>query len=337
VSPRQAGLLGLLAAVWGASYLLIKYALEGFTAPTIVFGRTLLGVLVLLAVIRAQNGRAWTALADVRRRPLIALGLGAVAIAAPFTLITVGELHVPSGLTAVLIAAAPLWVAVFAPFLDRSEQIDRRQGAGLALGIVGVALLVGVETVSTLAELLGALAILGAAACYALSNFVVKRNYTGFPPIAISAFSVGAAAVLTFPAAVADPPSHAPGLRAVLALVALGALGTAAAFAVYYRLLTELGASRASLVAYVSPPISLAYGAIFLGESITVGAIAGTLLILAGVALASRRQRGSVGDDAGILGKRRGRRSRTQASSIAALSTISEDAGRRSSASARNR
>ena len=105
MSPRQAGLLGLLAAVWGASYLLIKYALEGFTAPTIVFGRTLLGVLVLLAVIRAQSGPAWAALSDVRRRPLVALGLGAVAIAAPFTLITVGELHVPSGLTAVLIAA----------------------------------------------------------------------------------------------------------------------------------------------------------------------------------------------------------------------------------------
>jgi drug/metabolite transporter (DMT)-like permease len=293
VTPRQAGLLGLLAAVWGGSYLLIKYCLEGFSPPFIVFGRTLLGALVLLVAIRVQGGDTWRALGDARRRPWTALGLGAVAIAAPFLLITVGEQHVPSGLTAVLVASAPLFVALFAPFLDRSEQIDRRQAVGLGVGIVGVGLLVGVEAVSTLGEFLGALAMVGAAACYALSSFVVKRAYRGIPPIVTSCFSIGAGALIALPPALADLPSRAPGLRAVLALVALGAIGTAAAFVIFYGLIGELGAGRASLVAYLAPPVALTYGAVFLSERISVGDIAGLLLILAGVALASRSRSAS--------------------------------------------
>ncbi len=293
MTPRQVGLLAALAAIWGGSYLLIKYCLEGFSAPVIVFGRTLLGALVLLAVIRLQGGAQWAALSDARRRPLHALGLGLVAIAAPFMLITVGELHVPSGLTAVLIASAPLFVALFAPFIDHTEKIDRRQGVGLAVGIVGVGLLVGVESVSTLGQFLGALAMLGAAACYALSTFVVKKAYRGIPPIVTSCFSIGTAALITLPIALADLPSHAPGLRAVLALIALGVLGTALAFVIFYRLIGELGATRASLVAYLAPPVALAYGATLLDESITPGSIAGLVLILAGVALASRSRSGA--------------------------------------------
>ena len=293
MTPRQVGLLCLLAAIWGGSYLLIKYCLEGFSAPVIVCGRSLLGAGVLLAAIRLQGGATWDALRDARRRPWTALGLGAVAIAAPFLLITVGEQEVPSGLTAVLIASVPLFVALFAPFLDRSEQIDRRQGVGLAVGILGVALLVGVESVSTLAQFLGAMAMVGAAACYALSSFVVKSAYSGIPAIVTSFFSVGAGALITLPPALADLPSEAPGLRAVLALVGLGALGTAVAFVIFYKLIGELGAGRAALVSYLAPPVALAYGAALLDEPITPGAIAGMVLILAGVALASRSRTGA--------------------------------------------
>jgi len=284
------GLLGLLAAIWGGSYLLIKYCLEGFSAPLIVCGRSLLGAGVLLLAIRLQGSATWDALHDARRRPWTALGLGAVAIAAPFLLITVGEQEVPSGLTAVLIASVPLFVALFAPFLDRSEQIDRRQGVGLAVGILGVGLLVGVESVSTLGQFLGAMAMIGAAACYALSSFVVKAAYRGIPAIVTSFVSVGAGALITLPPALADLPSEAPGLRAMLALVGLGVLGTAAAFVIFYKLIGELGAGRAALVSYLAPPVALAYGAALLDEPITPGAIAGMVLILAGVALASRRR-----------------------------------------------
>ncbi len=93
------------------------------------------------------------------------------------------------------------------------------------------------------------------------------------------------------PVAAATPPDHAPGLRAILALIGLGAFGTAIAFVIFYALIGEIGAGRASLVAYLAPPISLAYGALLLDERITAAAIAGLVLILAGVALASRAPR----------------------------------------------
>ncbi|MDX6699419.1 MAG: hypothetical protein QOE65_2816 [Solirubrobacteraceae bacterium] len=288
MTARQAGLLGLLAVLWGASYLLIKYALEDFSPGAIVFARTLLGALVLYAIIRAQGGEALARLDELRRRPYTAALLGLVAIAAPFLLISFGELEVPSGLTAVLIASGPLWVAVFAPLVDPTEKVAGREAAGLALGIAGVALLVGVETIGSLWQFVGALGIVGAAACYSLSSFMVKGAYRGVPALTTSFISVGAGCLLTLPVAAATPPTELPGARALVALVLLGVAGTAAAFIVFYRLIAELGPGRASLVSYLIPPLSLGYGALLLDERISPAAVAGLVLILAGVALASR-------------------------------------------------
>jgi drug/metabolite transporter (DMT)-like permease len=291
VSTRHAGLLAALAALWGASYLLIKYALDSFEPAFVVFLRTALASLVLFAVLAIQGAPARAAIADVRARPRKALLLGALAITAPFLLITFGELEVPSGLTAVLIAPASLFVALFAPFLDPSEGIHRRQALGMVLGLVGVALLVGVESVSSLGEFLGAIAMLTAAACYALSSFVVKNEYRQLPPIAVSFISVTAGCLLTIPVAAATAPTEAPELRSVLAVLVLGFGGTALAFVIFYKLIAEIGAARASLVSYLAPGVALAYGALLLDEKITVPALAGLALILGGVFLASRAGR----------------------------------------------
>lgn len=300
MSPRHVSLLAALAAIWGASYLLIKYALEGFSPGEIVFLRTALATAVLVAVVRWQGGAAWHALRSTPRgRPRQALLLGTTAVAAPFLLITFGELEVPSGLTAVLIAPASLFVAALAPFLDRSEAVDRSQAGGMILGLVGVALLVGVETIHSLAEFLGAVAILGAAALYAVSSFVVKGPFAGVPAISSSAVSCGVGALLTLPLAVATLGGEAPGLRAVLSVAALGVVGTALAFVIFYVLIAEIGAGRASLVSYLAPGVALFYGAVFLDERIGWAAIAGLALILGGVAVAGRRK--AVPEPAGAL------------------------------------
>jgi drug/metabolite transporter (DMT)-like permease len=289
LTPRQAGLLGLLAALWGASYLLIKYGLDDFSPACVVFLRTAIGALVLIGVVLLQGGEVRRALSDVRRRPGLALLLGLLAIAAPFLLIAYGEQRMPSGLTAVLIAPAPLFVAVLAPLFDRSEAIHGAQAVGLVVGLAGVALLVGLETLGTFAQFASAVGILAAAACYALSGFIVKNAYRGVPAVTTSCISVGAGALLALPFAITSPPTHAPGLRSVLSLLVLGALGTALAFVIFYRLIAEVGAGRAALVTYLVPPLSLAYGALLLGETITAASVAGLLLILGGVALAARR------------------------------------------------
>lgn len=151
----------------------------------------------LLATGRAGDIRA--AAAELRGRPVTAALLGLLAIALPFTLITVGELHVPSGLTAVLIAPASIFVAMLAPLLDASERADGRAVAGMVIGLGGVALLVGVESVQSMGEFLGSLAMIGAALSYALGGFVVKRRYTALSPLATSMVSISAATVLIAP------------------------------------------------------------------------------------------------------------------------------------------
>jgi drug/metabolite transporter (DMT)-like permease len=290
MASRHIGLLAALSAVWGGSYLLIKYALEDLDPAVIVWVRLVLAAVVLYAVMRLRGGgaEARAAHAELRARPWRALLLGAVAIALPFNLITFGELEVPSGLTAVLIAPASLFVAAFAPLIDPSEKVPAGAAGGMLLGLGGVALLVGVESVHSLAAFLGAMAMLGAAACYALSSFVVKR-YTGLTSATVSFISIVVGAVLTLPAAIATAPSHVPGTRATLAMLALGVIGTALAFVIFYKLIAEVGAGRASLVSYLAPGVALLYGALLLGEAITLASIAGLALILGGVALASRR------------------------------------------------
>jgi drug/metabolite transporter (DMT)-like permease len=290
MAPRHIGLLAALSAVWGGSYLLIKYGLEDLEPAVIVWVRLVLAAVVLYAVMRLRGGgaEARAAHAELRARPWKALLLGTVAIALPFNLITFGELEVPSGLTAVLIAPASLFVAAFAPLIDPSEKVPRSAIGGMLLGLCGVGLLVGVESVHSLGAFLGALAMLGAAACYALSSFVVKR-YKGMTSVTVSFISILVGSVLTLPAAIATAPSHAPGTRATLAMLALGVIGTALAFVIFYKLIAEVGAGRASLVSYLAPGVALFYGAVLLDEEITVASIAGLALILAGVALASRR------------------------------------------------
>lgn len=290
MTARHGAALALLAAIWGGSYLLIKYGLEGFSPAEIVFLRTALASAVLVAIIAVQRGEPLRALRAAPRRPGLALLLGFTAIVAPFLLITYGEKAVPSGLTAVLIAPASLFVALFAPLLDRSERIDRSQAGGLVAGLAGVALLVGVETVSTLEEFLGALGILAASACYALSGFIVKRGFAATPAIVSSATSCTVAAVATLPVAVATAEHSSPGTRAVLAVVALGVIGTALAFVVFYWLIGEIGAGRASLISYLAPGVALFYGAALLDEHIGWAAIVGLALILGGVAVAGRRR-----------------------------------------------
>jgi drug/metabolite transporter (DMT)-like permease len=159
----------------------------------------------------------------------------------------------------------------------------------MGLGLLGVAMVVGVESVSTTGEVLGALAMVGAAAFYGLATFVVKGRYGHLAPMQSSFIAVTVAGVMTLPIAVATTPGHTPTLGATAALVVLGVLGTALAFVIYYKLINEVGAGRAALVSYLAPGVALFYGAVFRDEPITVAAIGGLVLILGGVYIASRR------------------------------------------------
>jgi len=270
--------------------MLVKYALEDFSPVEVAFLQAAIGAVGVLAIVLVEGGRARQALGDIARRPLTALLLGALAIAAPFLLIALGELSVPSGLAGVLISSTPMFVALFAPALDRSATVNRRQVIGLVVGLLGVALVVGIQSVSSLGQFLGAIAILGAAACGALSSFVVKLQYRdkGVPPSTTSLFSLAVGAALTLPVALVTADREVPGVRAVIAVIVLGLVCTALTFMLYYSLIAQVGEERAALGNYLTPIFALVYGVVLLGERITIPAIVGLALIIGGAEITLR-------------------------------------------------
>jgi drug/metabolite transporter (DMT)-like permease len=154
MTPRQIGQLVLVAILWGGVFLLVKYALVDFSAVEVAFFQAATGALGLFVIVRIEGGEARSKLNDILRRPGPALLLGALAIAVPFMLIALGELTVPSGLAGVLASTTPIFVALFSPVLGYNTRINRRQGAGLIVGLIGVALVVGAHFVGSLGQFL---------------------------------------------------------------------------------------------------------------------------------------------------------------------------------------
>jgi drug/metabolite transporter (DMT)-like permease len=255
----------------------------------VAFLQAAIGAVGLLAIVLVQGGGR-AAMRDILRRPLPALLLGALAIATPFILIALGELSVPSGLAGVLLSSTPMFVAFLAPFLDRSAEVNRVQALGLAVGLVGVALVVGLQAVSSAGQLLGALAILGAVASGAISSFVVKLQYRdkGVPPTTTTLFSLGVGAVLVAPVAAVTASPGVPGARAVIAVIVLGLASTAVTFLLYYQLIIEVGEERAAIGNYLTPIFALFYSVILLGEPLTIAAVAGLVLIIVGAEITLR-------------------------------------------------
>jgi drug/metabolite transporter (DMT)-like permease len=283
MSRRSWLLLGVLSALWGGSYLLIKVALEDDMSPTvIVFVRSALAALVLLP-LAARAG----ALGGVRRNVGPVLVLAVVQMGGPLLLIALGEREVSSSLTGILVATAPIFTFLLAFALEGEERASGASLAGVALGIAGVALLLGVDLGGSGAALLGGLMIVMASFGYGVGAWFVKRRVRDVQPIAmVGATAATVAVAMALPAAL-SAPSHAPSLEAGASLVALGVLCTALAFVIFYTLVSSDGPAKASLVGYIAPGFSIVYGITLLDESFTAATAAGLVLILGGSWLAA--------------------------------------------------
>jgi drug/metabolite transporter (DMT)-like permease len=274
-------LLAALAALWGASYLFIKVALDDVSPVALVFARTALGALVLAPV--ALRRGAFTA---VRAHLGTLVFIAAVQIAGPFVLIAAGEQSIASSLAGILVASAPIWTAILAAAFVPEERLPRSGLAGIGLGIVGVALLLGVDLGGGDALLGGALMVL-ASLGYAIGALTAKRRLADVPAVGLVASIMALSALFMVPALPFAVPDHAPGLDTVGALLALGAGGTGVAFLIFYVLNADIGPGRASIVAYIAPGFSVVYGVTLLGEAFTAATAAGLALILLGSWLAA--------------------------------------------------
>jgi drug/metabolite transporter (DMT)-like permease len=279
-------LLLLVSGLWGASYLFIKVALEDMEPSTMMAIRLLLAGGALFAFLSARAGVRQT-VADLRGVGRHAVVLGVLNGALPFWLIAWGEKYVDSGVAAIANATVPIFVVLLAIRIRPSERVTGPRLAGVLIGLLGVAVLAGVEPHGGWWAVAGTLAIVLSSLCYARSNLYTQDNLPSTPaPVIVCAVGLTGGLII-LPAGIAQAPSDLPSFEAIGAVVALSVLGTAIASIAHYTMLQRYGSARTSLVAYLIPVTALAYGIAILDEPPTLNALLGLALILAGVALGS--------------------------------------------------
>jgi drug/metabolite transporter (DMT)-like permease len=282
-----AALLGLVA-LWGSSYVLVEIALTGLAPRQVAGLRIMTGALVLLVALLASRERV----PGGRRFWPLALAIALLGNCVPFLLISWGQVRLESGLAGILAATTPLCVLVLSHFVLHDEQLERRQLLAFALAFAGVIVLMGGEALSGLGGSGGRLwaqgAVLAAAACYALAT-VLARLVPGRQPVATSAVVMTLAAAVMVPVTLPGlpPVGELPG-PVLLAVGALGVLGTGLASVLYFRLVADAGARFVSLLNYLVPVWATVLGAFWLDERLPVSAWAALLLILVGILVTQR-------------------------------------------------
>lgn len=272
--------LTVLGAIWGGSFLFMRLAAGEFGAAALVEVRLALGALVLSPFLWKAR-----ALFPLRRWPLLAL-IGLVNSAVPFLLFAWAAQRAPAAVGAICNAMTVLFTALIA-FLFFGERIGTRRALALLVGFVGVVVLamgkVGGASVGG-AVLAGA----SAALLYGVGVNLVRRHMQGLPPAASAAATLGSAALLLLPWAVAHWPAHPIPAIAWGSAAALGVVCTGLAFLLYYRLIQRVGAATASTVTYLVPLFGALFAWALLGEAVTGAMLLAGALILGSVAVSQR-------------------------------------------------
>ena len=262
MSRKALFLFTVTSIIWGSSFLFIRLAVEHMPPSVVVVGRTVLGAAFLVPL--AIRTRAFRGL-----RPLV-LPIVVVALldmALPTFLTAWGEQHVSSSAAGILTATDPLFTAVLALWLIRSEAVDRTRFTGLIIGLGGVIALLGIDFHGHAAALLGSGAVLLSALGYAAAALLYRRWLADVPALAVTAVMTLISSVLFLGPGVAGLPRHLPPAGSLLALAALGIVNTGLAYWLFYLLIDEAGAATASVITYLMPVVALVLGVGLAGEN----------------------------------------------------------------------
>jgi len=288
MGPTEWSTLAVLALLWGGSFFFGELALEDLPPFTIVLGRTGLGAVVLLALVRLRGLTMPRSLAIWW--PLLVLAV--LNSALPFSLIVWGQTRIDGGLAAVLNATAPLFSVLLAHRMTRDERLSPAKLVGVVAGLLGVAVMMGMDALAgARLDLLAQLGPVLAALCYAWSGIYARRLST-LSPLVLAAGQCSLTALVMLPVSLlVDRPwtLPAPGLTSVLAVIGLAVLCTALAYLLYFRLLARAGATNVILVTYLIPVSAIGLGTLFLGERLAPHQLAGIALIATGLAATDGR------------------------------------------------
>ena len=287
--------IGLLALIWGSAFLWIKLADRGFSPVEVTLARLALGAAVLFAIVPARRekiprqGRLWA--------HIVVAALFANAV--PYLLFAVAEQTVNSSTAGIINATTPLWTVLLALAVRHQKTVTNWQVAGLFVGFIGAVLIFTPWSTAAGLTSAGALECLAASISYAVSyvymdKFLARR---GIGPVVLSACQLGTAAIM-LAIALAVTGVRTPHVTAVsvAAIAVLGIVGTGFAYVLNYQIITSEGATVASTVTYLLPVVAIVLGVVVLSETITVSALIGIALVLAGVALTRRQAKPATAD-----------------------------------------
>lgn len=279
-------LILLLAAIWGASYLFIKVAVEDIPPASMMAIRALVAGVILAGYLVLTMGRE-RALQSLGSSWRPACVLGVLNAALPFWLVAWAEQHIDSSVAAIAQSTIPVFTFLLALRFLPHERVGPLRVLGVALGFLGVAVLAGLDPRGSWWAVAGTLAVVLSSLSYASAGVYgqLRVQTIAGPVLATGSMLVGGLILLPF--AVARPPAAMPDAEAVAGLLGLTLLGTALAQLMLFRILRLYGSRRLSLVTYLMPGFAIVYGAVLLDEPLTAAALGGLALILVGVALGS--------------------------------------------------
>jgi drug/metabolite transporter (DMT)-like permease len=274
-----------LALAWGIPYLLIKVAVEELEPATVVIGRSALGALALLplAVFRRQ---VWPVLR--RWKPLLVYTV--VEIVVPWYFLSSAETRLPSSTAGLLIAAVPLVGVAVALAFGRPERLSAGNWAGILLGMLGVAALVGFDVAGS--DLIAVAEVGIVVVGYAVGPAILARFMSDLPGVGVVAVSLGLTAIVYVPivSLTGGWPATVPSPEVIGSVVVLALVCSAAAFLIMFALIAEIGPVRTTTITYVNPAVAILAGVLVLGERVTVWTVVGFVLVLAGSYLVTRRR-----------------------------------------------
>jgi drug/metabolite transporter (DMT)-like permease len=282
----------LLGSIWGASYLFIKIGGEYVTPITLVAMRTTVAGIVLFLALLLRREKLPPLREPIWRHFVI---IGLLNSVVPYTLITWGEVHVSSGLAAILVGAMPIFTVVLAHWLTHDEKLSHLKVMGIIAGFIGVVILFLPDFLeAATANILGGLAVVAAALSYAYATIYARHHFKGLPHVTVAFGQMLTASAVLIPLSLIfeHPWTLTPTPLAIAAILTLAILGTAIAYMLYYWLIANVGATRTSLVTYISPVIAVILGAVFLHEQLQWTTVLGLVLIIAGVGLVTNMQFG---------------------------------------------
>jgi drug/metabolite transporter (DMT)-like permease len=278
---RELALLLVLATLWGSSYSFIKVAVSSIPPLSLMAARTLIAGAILLAVLHVRglrlprDARTW-------RHFAVQACLNSVV---PFTLIAWAQQTVDASLATILNSTSPIFTFLLTALVTRHEPVTRRKLFGVAAGILGISLIVGLQALEGLGRAVWAQLALVVAAVFYAGAAIFGKSFKGLDPMIPAAGSLLFGAAFLIPASllVDRPWTLAPTPDSVLALLALSIFSSALAFVIYFRLVQTLGSVGTTAQAYVRVPIGVAIGVLFLGESLSTTAVAGLVCVVAAV------------------------------------------------------